>query len=87
MFYCVKASEAPLKPRHSKGEYARLSVMLAVDVHVRMTVTFGSRIVGRFFKVLLLSSTTPGLQWPHPLRLSFGNDLGDYAGSMAGSRL
>ena len=62
------------------------SVTLAVDVHVRMTITFDSRIVD-FFKVLLPSSTTPGLQRPHPLRLSFGNDLGDYASSMAGSRL
>ena len=86
MFYCVKASEAPLKPRHSRREYARLSVTLAVDVHVRMTVTFGSGIVRRFIRVLLPSSTTPGLQWPHPLRLSLGDDLGDHAGTMAGSR-
>ena len=86
MFYCVKASEAPLNPRHSKGEYARLSVMLAVDVHVRMTVTFGSRIDGRFIRVLLPTSTTPGLQWPHTLRLSVGDDLGDHAGTMAGTR-
>ena len=35
-----------------------------------------------YFKVLLPSSTTPGLQ-TQTLRLSFGNDLGDYAGSMA----
>ena len=35
-----------------------------------------------YFKVLLPSSTTPGLQ-TQTSRFSFGNDLGDYAESMA----
>jgi len=58
MCYCVKASEAPVKPRHSKGEYAMQSVMLAVDVHVRMTVTFGSRIVEVFQGVVAVEHNT-----------------------------
>ena len=51
-------SKAPVKPRHSKGEYAMQSVKLAVDVHVRMTVTFGSRIVEVFQGVVAVEHNT-----------------------------
>ena len=60
------------------------SVKLAVDVHVRMTVTFGSRIV-EVFKVLLPSGTSPGLARPHPLVLSIIADIVNHGSAVAGT--